>query len=215
MYTNKYIYLPSTDQKLEEGVESNAETRVSEKAPYIRLYPNKGQDLGRVRTGDCLLVVGHGNLGKGIGTHNEFFGANKLAAKMKKEGLWDEAFTIKLFSCNTAVTMPGFKAPYVKRLSNALYDLGYRQPKLQGYVGFAFLTNHGSNKRTVEEAKITFKGAQPPTAGAQLAKKKRTTWKLEGGVHQSDGGEYKMVSSIEFSKLAKWYRLQELKGAED
>ena len=208
-YNQRFIYLPVADQELEGALTSNvAITKHHNTAKaYHRLYPNQGQELRFVSGTDMLLVLGHANLGKGIGTHAKFYGARKLAKLMQEDGLTDRDFTIKLFSCNSAVLMPGQKAPYAERFAKALSDLGYKLPKVQGYTGFAYLTKtlgQQDRKAVVENIAVSLPSGKVTTNNKtdEFAKTNRATWQLgPDGVQRTEGGAFEMERKWKSFKL--------------
>lgn len=104
-------------------------------------YLNKLNAMSHLNDVDpgLLVIYGHGNLGRGIGTHKKNYGPKSLVKLLKKQGLarGQQNLTIYLWACNTASTdiNVGGKS-YALRFAEALLSAGFSGVRVVGIVGF-------------------------------------------------------------------------------
>ena len=103
-----------------------------------------GNSLAALDGGGELFVVGHGHLGRGIGSHNGKLGARELARQLRTDGLDRtpvQPIVIYLFSCWGATHARrawggvGKREPYARRFARALAGEGFRNHKVVGFAG--------------------------------------------------------------------------------
>ena len=109
-----------------------------------------GNPLGALDGGGELFVVGHGHLGRGIGSHNGKLGATELARQLRADGL-DlnpvQPIVIYFFSgwgaTHTRRTWGGGgkREPYARRFARALVTAGFRNHKVVGFAGSVISEN--------------------------------------------------------------------------
>ncbi|WDD98689.1 hypothetical protein [Thalassomonas actiniarum] len=109
-----------------------------------------GNSLSSLDGGGELFIVGHGHLGRGIGSHNGKLGATELAIQLRADGLDrnpGQPIVIYLFSCwgatHTRRMWGGFgkREPYARRFSRALVEQGFRNHKVVGFAGSVISEN--------------------------------------------------------------------------
>ncbi|PVZ69599.1 hypothetical protein [Pelagibaculum spongiae] len=100
-----------------------------------------------------LYIVGHGRMGKRLGSAEENYGAKALVNRMMNEGLCSllgRKFCIYLYTCSSGVHIPRFslgyshadiikigtRSPYAERVAQALYKKGFHDGMVVGYGGF-------------------------------------------------------------------------------
>ena len=114
---------------------------------------NAMSDLNAVDPG-LLVIYGHGNFGKGIGTHKKNHDPKSLVKLLKKQGLAkkQQNLTIYLWACNTASTdiQVGGKS-YARRFAEALLKAGYSGVSVVGIAGF--ISTNGTYTSLVYDAK--------------------------------------------------------------
>lgn len=90
-----------------------------------------------------MFIIGHGNLGAALGTHDRTYGASELARLLQTDQLNQnpaQPIVIFLFCCWGAThTRHGVfdvkRKPYAHRLSKALAELGFNNVKVVGFAG--------------------------------------------------------------------------------
>jgi hypothetical protein len=108
---------------------------------------NKKRGEGGLRAlenGGELYIVGHGNLGSAIGTHDESLGARKLVEALAGDGLPkapQAPIWIYLFACWTGTHTRraygglGKREPYARRFAKALANNGFSGLYVIGFAG--------------------------------------------------------------------------------
>jgi hypothetical protein len=117
------------------------------KAPLNHGAPNS---LISLNQGGELYIVGHGNLGRGVGTGRGKLGASALARQLMLDGLAlnpATPITIYLFSCWAATHTRkawggvGKIEPFIRRFARALYQNGFRNHTVVGFAGAVISQN--------------------------------------------------------------------------
>lgn len=104
---------------------------------FAEILTSGNSELARVDDSSVLYIVGHGNLGLGIGTHSHYSTAKDLTDLLKRDGLKESvACLIKLWACNTGVKMPGQKSSYAAAFAEAMRP-SFPNVSIYGYVGWA------------------------------------------------------------------------------
>ena len=99
--------------------------------------------LTRLNDGGNLYIVGHGNLGQGIGTHDNFLNEAQLTQALIASNLTRDPETpinIYLFACWTATYVKktyrrGKVEPFAKRFSRTLATAGFNNIRVIGFAG--------------------------------------------------------------------------------
>lgn len=99
--------------------------------------------LDRLDDGGNLYIVGHGNLGKGIGTHDDYLNETQLTQALIASNLTRNPTTpinIYLFACWTATSVKksyrrGKTEPFAKRLASQLATAGFNSIRIIGFAG--------------------------------------------------------------------------------
>ena len=103
-----------------------------------------GKSLRALDNGGELFVIGHGNLGTGIGTHTREYGARDLVTQLRNDSLSRNPtapVVIYLFACwagtHTRRGFGGFgkREPYVRRFARALAANGFNNYQVVGFAG--------------------------------------------------------------------------------
>jgi hypothetical protein len=136
----KRVYLPvhSTDDAIDTHVE---------------LFNREGMDVVQrgqsglnvlQATGGELYIVGHGNFGSGIGSHDEYLGARRLVTALAGDQLPARpslTVWIYLWSCWTATHTRralggiGKREPFIRRFARALAEQGFSNYYVVGFAG--------------------------------------------------------------------------------
>lgn len=149
-----YLYLPYSDHEITGYTNDLVERLKGKKVPIYRYEGDaQARALATMSVSDTLYVVGHGNYGKGIGTHMRYLDAKPLADRLQALGLPDLCVKIKLLACNTGARC-GSLAAYGERFAAALRDLGYKQPRVYGYIGFVIASTFTPAKSHKKVAKL-------------------------------------------------------------
>lgn len=172
-----YIYSPYTDHEITGYTNDLVERLEGKKAPIHRYEGDaQARALATMSMNDTLYVVGHGNYGRGIGTHTSYLDAKDLAERLKALGLPDLCVKIKLLACNTGARC-GSRVAYGERLAAALRDLGYKQPKIHGYIGFVIASTFTPQKAHKKVAK-TYNQQTNKIGDIGRASANRAEWNL-------------------------------------
>jgi len=85
-----------------------------------------------------LVIYGHGNLGKGIGTKADKLNANQLVDKLKEEGLQQKQknLTIYLVACNSGSICLRNKESYAESFAKKLAKQKFCRIRVVGIAGF-------------------------------------------------------------------------------
>ena len=106
-------------------------------------YKTAGQSLQDLDNGGELFIIGHGNLGAALGTHDKSYGAGDLAKLLQTDHLSrnpTQPVVIFLFCCWGAThTRHGIfdvkRKPYAHRLAKAMAKRGFNNVKIVGFAG--------------------------------------------------------------------------------
>ena len=119
-------------------------------ADLYKYAMSHGNSLVSLNGGGELFVVGHGHLGRGIGSHNGKLDATALARQLRADGLEQnpaQPIVIYLFSCWGATHTRrawgglGKREPYARRFARALVTAGFRNHKVVGFAGSVISEN--------------------------------------------------------------------------
>jgi hypothetical protein len=133
----------------------NDDSSINKMLDYIRYNLTSGERkniinhgtqnaFNSLNNGGELYIVGHGNLGRGIGTHSGKLGASELTNQLRLDGLAlnpTTPVTIYLFSCWAATHTRkawggvGKREPFVRRFARALHQNGFRNHIIVGFAG--------------------------------------------------------------------------------
>lgn len=137
------FYKPnSRDRALNDCLYSIRHKLLPSANSYQTVLSHTGQ-LTRLNEGGNLYIVGHGNLGQGIGTHDNFLNEMQLTQALIASNLTKNSETpinIYLFACWTATSVKktykrGKTEPFAKRFSRALAAAGFKNLRVIGFAG--------------------------------------------------------------------------------
>ena len=123
-----------------------------------------------------LDIVGHSNLGWGIGTSSDNSNPAQLVTALEKDGLTPamaDGLTIYLYSCNSGSSIHYTGAPrsatepFALRFIRALKDAGYNNVKVVGYKGFVDDISKIYDRGNLVTKKV--KNSKGPAPDADLA----------------------------------------------
>ncbi len=136
---DKLLYVPVNDQNdaaIKSGVETFTKT--------MPLREPNCRNLDDLSNGGELYIMGHGNMGKGIGSHNTHHGAQSLTRMLTADRLPTNAAAplwIYLWSCwggthaRRAFGLIGKREPLARRLARTMAAAGYNNVFIVGFSG--------------------------------------------------------------------------------
>ena len=159
--------------------------------------------LDRLDDGGNLYIVGHGNLGKGIGTHHDFLDETQLTQALITSNLTRDPTTpinIYLFACWTATSVKktykrGKTEPFAKRFASKLANAGYNNIRIIGFAGSV-------NKLQLQQ-EIIFSN------GDQLGPKENLGIKDKFCIYEIDNRNYKRTYGVDWTTDSEWNRRRE------
>ena len=159
--------------------------------------------LDNLDDGGNLYIVGHGNLGKGIGTHDEYLNESQLTQALIASNLTRNPTTpinIYLFACWTATSVKktykrGKTEPFAKRFASKLAIAGFNNIRV---IGFA-----GSVNGLQLQQEIIFRN------GDQLGPKENLGIKDKFCIYEIDNRNYKRTYGVDWTTDSEWNRRRE------
>jgi len=109
---NVYLYNPFESDCIEDLIDQwmSAEEKRGWTKNLVRVRHGEGKPLGDLDKGDTLYIIGHGDVQanricdrtSSLGATPEVLTPDKLAARLKTDGLTDKSIKIKIYSCLAA-----------------------------------------------------------------------------------------------------------------
>jgi hypothetical protein len=189
----KYLYLPVPSDN--DTAIRNGQAKFNQEVKVVKCGAG---GLDGLKRGGELFVLGHGNFGVGVGTHDEHLGAVRLATSLDMDKLPkspDEPIWIYLYVCWTATHTrrawggQGKREPYARRLARAMSDRGFEDHYLVGFAGSVGFASAASVEVTVSQKLDVVNGSETPGQTQPLKDSDFSVYKLTPGNYNRVAGE--------------------------